>query len=121
MSTVSVSDFSDKMVVNHMYPKPGKVSMASNMMKKFKAVWTAGDERVGVYEMLASGAPQLVTVSRMKGGLKELADDFRKPMAERYDTVNGAGSWDKLMEEYAECMESRWSELLFFRKDLGSK
>lgn len=121
MSTVALTDFADKIVLDHMYPKPGKVMAATNMMKKFKAVWAAGSESVGVYQSAVSGAPQLTTVYRMKAGLKELSDGFRQPMKDRYETTYGAGSWDKLMAEYADCVESRWSEMLFYRKDLGSK
>lgn len=121
MSTIAVGDFTDKIIINHMYPKPGKVEMATNMMKKLKAVWAASNETVAVYSAVGSGAPQLVMVSRMKEGLKELATGYRKPMSERYEAVHGARSWSQYMDDYNASVESRWSEMLSLRKDLGSK
>ncbi len=121
MSTVKLTDFSDKIVLNHVYPKPGMVVGVTDLMKKLKKVWEAGDESVAVFSATASGAPQYVTSTRLKAGLKELDDSYRKPLPERYNAVYGAGSWDVYLADYAKCVESRWSELLFLRADLGSK
>jgi len=57
----------------------------------------------------------------MKAGLKELDPSFRKPLPERFNEVYGAGAWDYYLTDYAKNIESRWSELLFFRADLSSK
>jgi hypothetical protein len=79
------------------------------------------NENVAVYQSVISGAPQVVTVTRLKDGLKELADDYRKPMPERYNAAYGAGSWDTYLADYSKCVERRWSELLVYRADLSSK
>ena len=68
-----------------------------------------------------SGEPGYVTVTRLKDGLKELASDYRKPMADRFDAVNGAGSFDAWLKDYADVVESRWSELLIYKPTLSSK
>ncbi len=121
LSNVAMTDYTDKIVITHMYPKPGMVNMATELVKKLKKVWVASNEAVAVYRASFSGAPQFTTVTRLKGGLKELSENFRKPMPERYDAINGAGSWTQYLADYANAIENRWSEMLFIRKDLSSK
>lgn len=120
-STVQIGDYADKIIVNHIYPKPGMLLEVRNMITKMKKAWEAGKESVAVYEASFSGEPQLVIVTRLKEGLKELAADFRKPLRERYNTANGDGSWSDYLKAYASNVEKRWSEMLFFRADLSSK
>ena len=122
MSTVQLTDWTDKIIINHMFPKTGMIINATEMVKKMKAAWTAGKESVAVYYAASSGAPQITTVTRLKGGLKELASSYRKPFPERYNAANGGdGAWTNFLAEYAKCIENRWSELLFLRPDLSSK
>ena len=121
LSNVQLTDYSDKIIINHMYPKPGMINGAIDLVKRLKNVWKAGNESVAVYQSINSGEPQRVAVTRLKGGLKELADGYRKPIQERFNAANGAGSWDTYLADYAKYVESRWSELLFYRADLSSK
>ena len=80
-----------------------------------------GNESVAVYSAAFSGTPQFITVTRLKGGLKELDPSFRKPMMERYNAAYGEKAWDNYMSDYSKYVESRWSEMLFYRADLSSK
>ena len=121
LSTVQLTDYSDKIIISHMYPKPGMLNGVTELIKKQKKVWEAGNESVAVYSASYSGAPQYTTVTRLKAGLKELDDSYRKPFPERYNAAHGDGAWAKWLEDYAKNVESRWSEMLFYRADLGSK
>jgi hypothetical protein len=121
LSNVGLTDYTDKIIINHMYPKSGMIVQATDLVKRLKKTWQASNESVAVYRSIASGAPQFAIVTRLKGGLKELAEDFRKPMSERFDAANGAGSWTQYLADYANAIESRWSEMLFLRADLSSK
>ncbi|MEO8766181.1 MAG: hypothetical protein ABI416_17900 [Ginsengibacter sp.] len=121
LSTVQLTDFADNIIIVHTFLKPGQIDKYKEELKKLKAAWTAGNESIAVYESFASGAPQVTIVSRLKNGLKELEKDYRKPMKERYETANGAGSWDAYLKMYAECVDNRWSEMLRYRADLSSK
>ena len=121
LSTVKLTDYADKIILNHMLPAPGRIRAALDMVKKMKKAWEAGTESVAVYEGRASGAPQITTATRLKNGLKELDDSYRKPFPERFAAANGEGSWDAFQEEYAKNIEKRWSEMLFYRADLSSK
>jgi hypothetical protein len=121
LSTVQITDYTDKIIITHMYPKPGMIVGVTSLIKKLKKVWEAGGETVAVYSAAYSGAPQYSTVTRLKAGLKELDPAYRKPLPERYNTLYGEGAWDYYLGDYAKYVENRWTEMLFIRKDLGSK
>jgi hypothetical protein len=121
LSTVQLTDYADKIIISHMYPKPGMLNGVSDLIKRQKKVWETSNESVAVYSAAFSGPPQYTVVTRLKAGLKELDDSYRKPFAERYNAAYGDGAWAKWLEDYAKNVESRWSEMLFLRADLGSK
>ena len=121
LSTVALTDYADKIVITHMISKPGMISAFPDLIRKVKTAWQAGGQSVAVYSTVASGDPGYVTVTRLKGGLKELASDYRKPLKDLYNSANGAGSYDVFAKEYADAVQSRWSELLIFKPDLSSK
>jgi len=121
LSTVQLTDYSDKVIINHISPKPGMIRGVIDLQSKMKKVWQAGNESVAVYQAVTSGAPEFLNVTRLKNGLKELADGYRKPMSERYNMAFGAGAWDTYLADFAKCVDTRWSELLTFRADLSTK
>ena len=121
LSNVAITDYSNKIIITHMFIKPGMIMGATDLVRKLKKVWVAGNESVAVYNVSFSGEPQIVTVTRLKNGLKELSPGFRKPMAELFDEVHGAGAWNYYLADYAKAIESRWIEMLSLRADLSSK
>jgi hypothetical protein len=104
-----------------MTAKPGKINDMVALIQKLKKVWAADGESVAVYSAVYSGEPGYITVTRLKNGLKELASDYRKPMTERFNGANGAGSFDAWLKDYADIVQSRWSELLVYKPALSSK
>jgi hypothetical protein len=120
LSTVQLTDYADKIVINHMTAKPGRINDTRMLIQKLKKMWTAGGESVAVYAVAVSGEPGFITVNRLKNGLKELATDYRKPMPERYNDANGAGSFDAYLKDYADAVQSRWAELLIYKPLLSS-
>jgi hypothetical protein len=121
LSTVQLTDYADKIIINHMNAKPGKLGAVRELITKLKKVWEAGNESVAVYSLTASGEPGFTTVTRLKNGLKEMAEGYRKPINERYNEVYGAGAWDAYLKDYADAVEKRWSELLIYKPKLSSK
>ncbi len=121
LSTIQLTDYTDKIVITHIFPKPGMINGATDLVRKLKKVWQASNETVAVYRAAFSGPPQIITVNRLKAGLKELDPTYRKPMPERYNVVYGEEAWKHYLEDYAASVENRWSEMLFARPDLGSK
>jgi hypothetical protein len=121
LSTVQITDYADKIVMNHMTAKPGKINAVSDLISKLKNAWQAGNESVAVYQMIASGEPGYITVTRLKGGLKEMAPGFRKPLKDLYNTANGAGSFDVFLKDYSDIVANRWSELMTYKPALSSK
>lgn len=121
LSTVQMTDYADKIVINHMTARPGMINAVLELIKKQQKVWMKDKQSVAVYSLVASGEPGYITVSRLKDGLKELSEGYRKPMTERYDAVHGAGGFDAFLKDYALAVEKRWSELLIYRPELSSK
>ena len=121
LSNVALTNYSDKVVLNHVFPKPGMIAGATGLVKELKKIWVDGNENVAVYQAIASGNPQIITATRLKDGLKELANGYRKSMAERFTAAYGAGAWDAYLSDYAKYVESRWSEIIYYRADLSSK
>ena len=121
LSTVQLGDFSDKIVITHVFPKVGWASKVEESIKMAKKAWATGNQTVAVYGSVASGPFQYALVYRLKDGLKELQDDYRKPMKERYEGVNGEGSYEYQMDRIREYTDNAWTEMLFFRSDLSAK
>lgn len=121
LSTVQLTDYADKIIINHMTAKPGMIVKTQDLIKRQKKVWAAGKESVAVYSVAFSGEPGFTTVIRLKDGLKELANDYRKPFADRYNAAHGAGSFDRWLKDYADAVQHRWSELLTYKPNLSSK
>lgn len=121
LSTVKLTDYSDKIAINHIFPKPGKSMAAEEIAKMYKKVWEEAKQSIAVYEASSSGPLQLAIVTRYKEGLKERDPDFRKPLKERYNAIYGEGAFDKYLSAVAESVDQQWSELLFLNADLSSK
>ncbi len=121
LSTVALGDFSDKININHVYPKVGKADNVVSMIKKLKKTWMAAGVTVAVYAASSSGKTQFTLVTRYKQGLKERAPGFRKPFKETYEAVHGEGSYAQYLKDLADYVDESWSELLFMRADLSSK
>jgi len=121
LSTVQLTDFADKIEVNHVFQKPGYGPELREGIKKFKKVWEESKQSVAVYTSSSSGQNQYIIVTRYKQGLKERESGFFKPIKERYEAVNGEDSWDDYFDMLKTCVDKQWSELLFYRADLSSK
>ena len=121
LSSVGLSDLSDKIQVTHVYPKIGKTGKVKAILKNLKAVWSAEGSSVAVYSANASGPSQYAVVTRFKQGLKEKASGFRKPFKETYEGIFGEGALDTYSDDINRCVQEAWSELLFLRKDLSSQ
>ncbi len=85
LSTVQLTDYADKIVITHMTAKPGKMNQTKGLIQKMNKMWVADKESVAVYSTAFSGEPGYTTVTRLKAGLKELAADYRKPQADRFN------------------------------------
>jgi hypothetical protein len=121
LSTVALGEFSDKINITHVFPKPGCGPKIVGIIKDLKKAWTADGSTVAVYTASSSGPAQYALVTRYKQGLKEKAEGFRKPFKVTYESVHGVGSYEKYLGNVREYTNDAWSELLFLRPDLSSK
>lgn len=121
LSTIAIGDYSDKVQVTHLFPKPGCSTKVISMLKNLKEAWAAEGSTIAVYAVNASGPPQFAIATRYKQGLKEKAEGFRKPFKATYEKIHGAGSWAIYLDNIREYTNDSWSELIFYRADLSSK
>ena len=121
LSSVDLTNYSDKIAINHVFPKPGYTDEMEDLIKKIKKAWENGQQTVAVYESSSSGPQQYSFVTRYKQGLKERNTGFRKPFKERYESANGNSAWDDYVKAIRNMVDHSWSELLFFHKELSSK
>jgi hypothetical protein len=121
LSSVALTDFSAKIAVTRVFPKVGQNDQTVENIKAMQKVWTESKQSVAVYESSASGPSQFILVYRYKDGLKERERDFRKPVPERFDAVNGAGAYEKWTAAITASTENSWGELLIYNPDLSSK
>lgn len=121
LSTAQAGVSADKIIITHVYPKPGSGNIVEETIKKAKKGWEAGNQSVAVYQSVASGPSQYALVNRLKDGLKELKEGFRKPWKERFEGANGEGTMETFLEKIRESTDHSWSEMLFLRVDLGAK
>lgn len=120
LSAAKLTEFTDKISVNHIYPKQGEFEEVEARLKKFKKVWEASGQNVVVYQAISSGEPQLSIVTRYKTGWKERETGFMKPIKERYDAIFGEGAYQEWLDAPSHT-EKSWGEMLSFRADLSSK
>jgi len=121
LSSVALTDFSDKISVVRVFPRPGKIMQTENDIKTVKKMWDESKQSVAVYEASSSGPNQFIIVYRYKDGLKERDPGFRKPMRERFDAANGAGAYEKWQSSVSETTDNVWYELLYYNAELSSK
>lgn len=121
LSTVALGDYSDKIAINHVFPKPGYGGDLEEGIKKLKKAWEAGGQTVAVYESSSSGPAQFAMVTRYKHGLKERNTGFRPTMKERFIKSHGDKSWDEFIQLQRNAVDHSWSELLFYNAKLSSK
>ena len=120
LSTVALTEYSNKIAIIHNYPKPGYTEEMEDAIKKLKKTWEIGASTVAVYEAAASGPQQYTIVIRYKQGLKERNVGFRAPMKERFNNANGDGAWDAYTKSIRTILDHSWSELLFYHPELSS-
>ncbi|HSN59938.1 MAG TPA: hypothetical protein VLR49_03320 [Ferruginibacter sp.] len=119
-SNVALTDYSKWISINHLYQNPGYAGVLQDMIGSLKKIWLDDKTSVAVYNANASGEPQYAIVTRYKQGLKE-KDAILVPLMERFTKANGAGSFDKWVEDYRKAVNKQWSELLSYREDLSSQ
>jgi hypothetical protein len=121
LSTVTLTDWADKISITHIFPKIGWGNKIRELIVKSKPAWQAGGESIAVYQASSSGPAQYTIVTRYKTGLKERAMGFIKPFKDRYEAIHGIDSYDAYLEVFRNYIADAWSELLFYRADLSSK
>jgi hypothetical protein len=121
LSTVVQTDYADKISINHLFIKPGYRGEVIENLQAMKKLWQADGASVAVYDASSSGEPQFVVVTRYKKGLKERDVVMNEDFAARFTKANGAGSFEKWLTNHKGSIVKQWSEILYYKPDIGSK
>jgi hypothetical protein len=121
LSTVMLSDYSDKINITHYVQKIGWGNKVREMIANMKPAWQAGGESVAVYAASSSGPAAFNLVTRYKTGLKERAMVGVKSFKDRYEAIHGVDSYEDFLYILRNYVQEQWSELLSYRADLSSK
>jgi hypothetical protein len=122
LSTVSLTDYADKINITHWYPKLGWGNKVRNEIVKMKKAWQAAGQSVAVYTASSSGPAQFTLVTRYKQGLKERNQGFfKESFKTRYEKAHGEDSFEDFLDMIRNNLTDSWSELLFYRAELSSK
>jgi hypothetical protein len=119
-STTAVRNFSNKALVVRVFPKVGQLPAYLASLKDYKPVWEKLGYNVVVYTSLHSGERSVVLVQRLKNGLKDFEPDG-SILRDAYDSVNGAGAYDKRMDDQARWLDHTISELISYRPEFTAK
>lgn len=120
LSCVKMDAWSNKVLMYHYSVKPGKMSAASDVMRRFRALWEKRGLSVAVWTSSFSGSAQFSAAFRLKNGWKDFDADGMSNR-EAATELWGAASWDRLNADVAECFEKISSELVNYDPALGSK
>ena len=121
LSTVQLTDYSDKVAINHVYYKPGYYGDMQESIGNMKKVWEQSNQTIAVYESSSSGESQFLIVTRYKQGLKERDSGFREALPVRYVKAHGAEGWNKYIDGLKQMVSNTWAEILYYKPELSSK
>jgi hypothetical protein len=119
-STTAVSNFSNKALLVHVYPKAGQMHALLTSLKEFKPTWEKLGYNIVVYTSQHSGERSVILVQRLKNGFKDFEPDG-STMRDTYDSINGAGSYDKRMEDHLRIVDRMVMELISYRPEFTAK
>lgn len=90
-----------KVLMRYTHPKPGEVQLLLAQIKLLKPVWEKLGQEVVVYQTFYSGEPRIATARRLKNGFKDLAPDDSKKFSATFDSIHGAGAFEKFLSKIA--------------------
>lgn len=119
LSTTQAANWSNKVVLTHFYTKPGRGLAWTKALQANKPVWEKLGRNVAVWRSWSSGPGQIVVAGRLKEGFKDFDNDTRT-YSTAFDEVNGAGSYEKYLEEMARSVDHIVGEMIEFKPELSS-
>ncbi|XLZ69253.1 hypothetical protein ABT364_22370 [Massilia sp. SR12] len=120
LSTSPAGNWSNKAVLTRFYIKPGRNVANTAALKTNKAVWEKLGRNVAIWRSWASGPTQVIVAGRLKEGFKDFDNDTRM-YSQAYDEVNGAGSYDKYLEDVARNADSIVGEIIEYKPELSTQ
>lgn len=120
LSTVAVTDYTDKIAISHLTYNPGYSGELEELIKQLKTVWESTQRSSAVYEVSSSGEPGFNIVARYKDGLKERDPGYKTSIKDGFEK-NRPGSGQAYQDGLKKALKSSWGEILSFQPKLSSK
>lgn len=120
LSTVAATQYTNKVLIEHIVVKPGRGSDTYDVLKKWKAITEKVGLTMAVWHNTFSGDDGYAIVFRLKDGFKTFDGpypEFRKAAADLY----GPSEYSRLEHADTENLSRDWMELVEFKPELGSK
>lgn len=120
LSNIPATQWTNKVLIEHMVVKPGRGSQTRDALKKWKAICEKIDIPVVVWHVEFSGDDGYSVVFRLKDGFKTFdgpTPKFRSACAELY----GPNEYARLEQADSDNLSRDWMELVEFKPELGSK
>jgi hypothetical protein len=120
LSTIPATQWTNKVLIEHITIKPGRSSDTYDSLKKWKAIGEKLGMTIVVWHLTFSGDDGYSIAFRLKDGFAEFdkpAPKFRKAAEELF----GPNEYARLEKADAENLSRDWMELVEFKPELGSK
>lgn len=120
LSSTGATQWTNKVMIDHITVKPGRGADFHDTSKKWKAICDKLGVPVAVWHAAFSGENSYSFVYRLKDGFKVFDEDapkFRQAAGELY----GPNEYARLMQADADEISREWQELVEFKPELGSK
>jgi hypothetical protein len=120
LSSTPATQWTNKVLIEHVVVKPGRGSQTYDALKKWKAIAEKLQIPVAVWHVSFSGDDAYSVVFRLKDGFKVFdgpTPNFRGASAELY----GPNEYARLDQADTDNLSRDWMELVEFKPELGSK
>jgi hypothetical protein len=119
LSSVKMDAWSNKVAMVHYDVRVGRLPLAMDVMKRWKAIWEKRDISFATWTSAWSGSPRFSVAFRLKNGWKDF--DMDGPSSrDAANAIWGTEAYDRLMADMAMAFERSSSELVNYDAKLGS-
>ena len=95
-STAGFANSAKHVLHRSFYVKPGQSSRLLAALKLLKPAWEKTKASVVVYQTYYSGEARIVLARRLQNGLKDVSPTAQAELIAAYDSIHGAGAYDKM-------------------------
>lgn len=120
LSSAKVDAWSNKVAMVQYFVRPGKGPLATDVLKRFKAIWEKRGINFAVWSAAWSGESRYSVAFRLKNGWKDFDLDGMSSR-EAANALWGTAAYDRLMADMSMAFDKISTELVNYDPSLGSR